>query len=72
MEEIFVKLNGKARQDKNVYSKEQVSAPDFTNDYGRLIKCGYVVFDFDEQPYISIISKIIKNSNLKCKMLTTV
>ena len=71
MEEKFIKTSGKIRQDKEVYSQEQVSAPDFTSDYGRLIKCGYVVFDYDEQPYIDIISKIIKNSNLKCKMLTT-
>lgn len=71
MEELYVKLKGKARQDKNVYSKEQVSTSDFTDDYGRLIKCGYVVFDYDEQPYIDIVSKIITESNLKCKMLIT-
>lgn len=71
MEEVFVKTNGKARVGKQTYTKTQVTDPTFTDDYGRLIKCGYVVFDFDEQPYINIISKIIKNSNLKCKMLTT-
>ena len=50
MEEKFVKLKGKVRQNKDVYSKEQVSAPDFKNDYGRIVPPGYIVFDFDEQP----------------------
>ena len=71
MDEHFVRLTGKIRKDKNVYSKEQVTAPTFKDDYGRLINLGYVVFDFDNQPYIDIISKIIEKSNLKCKKLTT-
>lgn len=71
MQENYVKLNGKERIDKIKYSLEQVSAPNFTDDYGRLIKLGYVVFDFDEQPYINIISNIVNNLHLKCKKLTT-
>ena len=71
MENKFVKLNGKERINKIKYSLEQVSAPDFTDDYGRLINIGYVVFDFDEQSYIDIISKIINELHLKCKKLST-
>ena len=52
MDEHFVRLTRKIRKDKNVYSKEQVTAPTFKDDYGRLINLGYVVFDFDNQPYI--------------------
>ena len=71
MEKFFVKIKGKERIDKKIYKEEQINAPDFTSDYGRLISIGYVVFDFDEQPYIDIISKIIETSNLKCKKLIT-
>lgn len=71
MNETFVKLEGKKRVDKQTYTREQISAPSFTDDYGRIINCGYVVFDFDEQPYIDIISKIIEKSNYKCKKLIT-
>ncbi len=71
MEEKFVKTKGKARVEKNLYSREQVSAPDFTDDYGRIVPPGRVVFDYDEQPYIKIISNIIEMSRLKCKKLTT-
>lgn len=71
MEEKFVKLNGKARQGKETYSQEQISAPDFIYDYGRIVKSGYIVFDFDEHPYIDIISKIIEKSTFKCKKLIT-
>ena len=71
MSDMYVKLNGKKRVDTNTYTREQISAPSFTDDYGRLINCGYVVFDFDEQPYIDIISKIIEKSTLKCKKLIT-
>ena len=71
MENKYVRTIGKDRKDKKIYSLEQVTAPTFTDDYGRFINLGYVVFDFDEQPYIDIISKIIKSSNLKCKQLTT-
>lgn len=71
MDEIFVKTNGKARTDKKTYTKSQVTDPTFTSDYGRIVPPGYVVFDFDEQPYINIIYKIITNSNLKCRMLKT-
>ena len=67
----YVKLKEKKRIDKTIYKEEQVTAPDFIDDYGRLINCGYVVFDFDAQPYIDIISKIIEKSTLKCKRLTT-
>jgi hypothetical protein len=67
----FVKLKRKERIGKKVYNEEQVNAPDFTDDYGRLINCGYVIFDFDNSPYKDIISKIITKSNLKCKKLTT-
>lgn len=71
MDEIFVKTDGKARVDKKTYTKSQVTDPTFTSDYGRIVPPGYVVFDFDEQPYINIIYKIINNSNLKCRMLKT-
>lgn len=71
MENKYVRTIGKDRKDKKIYSLEQVTAPTFTDDYGRLINLGYVVFDFDEQPYIDIISKIIQKLNLKCKKLTT-
>lgn len=71
MEEFFVRLNKKKRIDKNVYTREQVSSPSFKDDYGRIIPLGYVVFDFDEQSYISIISKIIETSTLKCRKLIT-
>ena len=71
MEEKYVKLKGKVRIDKKDYKEEQINAPEFTDDYGRIIKCGYAVFDFDKEPYISIISKIIEKSTLKCKKLTT-
>lgn len=71
MEEFYVKTKGKARQDKKTYSYKQVTNPKWDFDYGRLVQIGYVVFDFDEQPYIDKITKIIKMSNLKCKMLKT-
>lgn len=71
MDEIFVKTDGKARVDKKTYTKSQVTDPTFTSDYGRIVPPGYVVFDFDEQPYINIVYKIITNSNLKCRMLKT-
>lgn len=71
MDELYVKCKGKAREDKNVYTKEQVKSPTFTSDYGRIVPPGYVVFDFDKQPYINIIYKILTNSKLKCKMLKT-
>ena len=71
MENLYVKTQGKIRQDKKKYTFEEVTAPTFTDDYARLVNVGYVYFDFDEQPYIDIISKIIDNSNLKCKRLTT-
>lgn len=71
MEEKFVKTKGKARQGKETYTREQVTDPSFTDDYGRIVPPGYVVFDFDEQPYINIIYKILKNSKYKCRMLKT-
>lgn len=71
MNEVFVKTNGKARVDKNTYTREQVTDPSFTGDYGRIVPPGYIVFDFDKQPYIDIMYRIIVNSNLKCRMLKT-
>ncbi len=71
MENLYVKTKGKIRQDKKKYTFEEVTAPTFTDDYARLVNVGYVYFDFDEQPYIDIISRIIDDSNLKCKRLTT-
>lgn len=71
MDELYVKCKGKPRIDKNTYTREQVTAPNFTDDYGRIVPPGYIVFDFDEQPYINIIYKIITNSKLKCRMLKT-
>lgn len=67
----YVKLKGKERLGKKTYNWEQINAPDFTDDYGRIIPQGYVIFDFDNIPYKNIISEIIETSNLKCKRLTT-
>lgn len=67
----YVKLSGKVRKNKEIYSQEQVSAPDFKDDYGRIVLPGYIVFDFDEQPYIDIISNIVNKLHLKCKKLST-
>lgn len=71
MEELFVKTDKKKRVDKVLYTKEQVTSPDFVSDYGRIVPPGYVVFDFDEQPYISKIYTIILKSKYKCRMLKT-
>ena len=71
MEYLYVKTSGKKRLDKNTYTLEQVTNPSFKDDYGRIVPPGYIVFDFDEQPYISIIHKLIMASSLKCKMLKT-
>lgn len=71
MQDMFVRCKNKARADKQTYTYEQVKDPSFTDDYGRIVSPGYVVFDFDEQPYINIMHKIIVNSNLKCRMLKT-
>lgn len=71
MEDLYVKTKGKKRQDKKTYLYKQVANPKWEFDYGRLVQTGYVVFDFDEQPYTDKIIKIIKKSNLKCKMLKT-
>ena len=71
MEELYVKCNKKARADKNVYTKEQVTSPNFKSDYGRIVPPGYVVFDFDKQPYIDIIYRILKSTHYKCRMLKT-
>lgn len=71
MKEIFIKCKGKARVGKNVYTKEQVTSPDFTDDYGRIVPPGYIVFDFDAQPYIDKMYRIINESNLKCRVLKT-
>lgn len=73
MEYEYVKCKGKKRVNNKKYTKEQVTAPDFVDDYGRIVPSGYVVFDFDKQPYINIISNIIEKSNLnlKCKKLIT-
>ena len=71
MEELYVKCKGKARADKQTYTKEQVTSPTFKDDYGRIVPPGYVVFDFDKQPYINIIYKILHELNYKCRMLKT-
>lgn len=71
MEDLYVRTISKVRQDKNTYSYKQVTNPKWEYDYARLVQTGYVFFDFDEQPYIDKIVKIIKNSSLKCKMLKT-
>lgn len=71
MEELYVRCNKKARADKLTYTKEQVTSPDFTDDYGRIVPPGYVVFDFDKQPYINIIYKILTNSKYKFRILKT-
>ena len=71
MQNLYVKTQEKIRVDKKKYTFEQVNDPTFKSDYGRLINRGYVVFDFDEQPHINIISKIIDDKKLKCKKLIT-
>lgn len=71
MKDLFVKTKGKARQGKNTYTYEEITNAEYKGDYGRLVQTGYVFFDFDDQPYVDKIVKIIKNSNLKCKMLKT-
>lgn len=71
MEYLYVKTDGKRREGRNTYTYEQVTNPAFNSDYGRIVPPGYIVFDFDEQPYISIIYKIIVQSNYKCRMLKT-
>ena len=71
MNEVFVKTKGKARADKATYTREQVTDPSFRDDYGRIVPPGYIVFDFDKQPYIDIMYRILINSNLKCRMLKT-
>lgn len=71
MEDLYVKTKVKKRIDKNTYTYEEVTSDKWEFDYGRLIPFGYVIFDFDEQPYIDKIVEIIKNSNLKCKLLKT-
>ena len=71
MEDLYVKTKGKKRIDKNVYTYEEVTSAEYKGDYGRLLQKGYVIFDFDEQPYVDKIVKIITTSNLKCRMLKT-
>lgn len=71
MEDLYVKTKGKKRQDKNTYTNEEITNADYEGDYGRLVQKGFVFFDFDDQPYVDKIVEIIKNSNLKCKMLET-
>lgn len=71
MEDLFVKTNGKVRQGKNTYTYEEITNAEYKGDYGRLVQKGFVFFDFDDQPYVDKIVEIIKNSNLKCKMLKT-
>lgn len=71
MEDLFVKTKGKVRQGKGVYYREDVEKPSFTSDYGRLVQQGYVFFDFDDQPYVDKITKIIDESGLRCKKLET-
>ena len=71
MNEVFIKCKGKARFGKKTYTKEEVTAPDFTDDYGRIVPPGYVVFDFDAQPYIDKMYNIVTDNKLKCRMLKT-
>ena len=71
MEDLFVKAKGKVRKGKSTYSYQDVTSNSFKSDYGRLVQKGYVFFDFDNQPYVDKIIKIIQKSNLKCKMLKT-
>lgn len=71
MEDLFVKTKGKIRQGKAVYYYDDVNSAAFKDDYGRLVQTGFVFFDFDDQPYVDIITKIILDSGLRCKMLKT-
>ena len=71
MEDLFVKSNGKKRVGKAVYDRKDVEKESFKADYGRLVQRGYVFFDFDEQPYVDIITRIIEDSHLKCRKLKT-
>ena len=71
MDDLFIKSKGKVRVGKAIYDVKDVHDPNFTDDYGRLVQQGYVFFDFDEQPYVDIITKIIEDSHLKCRKLQT-
>lgn len=71
MNNNYVKLknNTKERLNKHIYTKEQISA--LKCDFGRLINKGFVVFDFDTTSTTKIISQIVKEESLKCKILYT-
>ena len=59
----------KARRGNKLYSLEEINKNNW--DYGRYLKLGYVVFDFDHEPYVSIIEQIISDRGYKCKKLIT-
>lgn len=67
----YIKTIEKKRIDKNVYTKEQITAPEYIGDYGRLVNKGYVIFDFDKEVSNRIISRIVEDLHLKCKKLYT-
>lgn len=71
MEDLYLKTTGKVRKNKNTYSYEDIANSNYNGDYARLLQKGYIFFDFDEQPYVDKIIKIIEKSALKCKMLKT-
>ena len=71
MEDLFIKSNGKKRVGKAVYDRHDLEDEGFSSDYGRLVQQGFVFFDFDEQPYVDIITRIIEDSHLKCRKLKT-
>lgn len=59
----------KARRGNKLYSLEEIQANNW--DYGRYVNLGYAVFDFDKEPYVSIIEQIISDRGYKCKKLIT-
>lgn len=59
----------KARKGNKLYTLEEIQANNW--DYGRYVQLGYAVFDFDKEPYVSIIEQIISDRGYKCKKLIT-
>lgn len=59
----------KARRGGKLYTLDEIEKNGW--DYGRYVELGYVVFDFDAEPYVSIIEQIISDRGYKCKKLIT-
>ena len=73
---IYVRLWGKdkpdkpkSRRGKDFYTLSEVQENNW--DYGREVGYGYAAFDFDHEPYVSIIEQIISDRGYKCRKLVT-